>query len=187
MLDRFGKLAEEQEKVPVEDLMDAVGRRSFGPLLLMAGIVMAAPGISDIPGVPTITGIFVLIVCVQILFGREDFWLPGWLLKRKIPQKLLGKLASNKWSRRVAKAVDRFVTERLEFLTGPKANYVVAAVCTALAVMSPLTELVPLSGIGVGVALVSFGISLIARDGLMALIGFVLSAGTIGLAVAAKL
>lgn len=186
MLDRFEELAEDQEKIPVGDLMDAVGRRSFGPLLLMAGIVMAAPGISDIPGVPTLTGIFVLIVCVQILCGREDFWLPGWLLRCKISQKLLKKLSSSTFSRGAAKGIDRFVTERLEFLAGPGSNYMVAAVCTALAVLSPLTELVPLSGIGVGMAFVAFGISLVARDGLMTLIGFAISAVTIGLAIMAK-
>lgn len=42
--------------------MDEVGRKSFGPLLLLAGLNMTAPVIGDIPGVPVILGVFVLLV-----------------------------------------------------------------------------------------------------------------------------
>jgi hypothetical protein len=56
--------------------MDAVGRRSFGPLLLLAGIVLAAPGVGDIPGVPTVMGLFILLVSGQMLFDRDHFWMP---------------------------------------------------------------------------------------------------------------
>jgi len=185
LLDRFEEAAEEKEEISVDDLMDAVGRRSFGPLLLLAGIVMSAPGISDIPSVPTMVGLFILIISSQILFGRDQFWLPGWLLRRSISRKTLMKVAGNKWLRRAATMIDKFVTERLEIFAGPKANYGVAAVCTLLAIVSPVTELVPLSGMGVGAAIVAFGVSLIARDGLMALIGFGISAVTVTLALVA--
>ena len=84
MLDRFEQAASEQDEVPVEDLVEAVGRRSFGPLLLLAGIVLSAPGISDIPSVPTIVGMFILLVSGQILCGRKKFWLPGWMLRRTV-------------------------------------------------------------------------------------------------------
>ena len=83
----------------------------------------------------------------------------------------------------MAKWIDGFVVERLQVIAGPRANYVVAIVCTILALVAPITEFVPLSGIGVGAAMLSFGISLIARDGLMALIGFGVSAVTTSLAM----
>ena len=79
------------------------------------------------------------------------------------------------------------MTERLKPLAGPRMNVVVAAVATALAILSPLTEVVPLSSMGVGAAVVAFGISLIARDGLMALIGLLIAAATVALVLAAAL
>jgi hypothetical protein len=183
LLDRFEEVAADGDEVSLDDLMDAIGRRSFGPLLMLAGLVLSAPGISDIPSVPTMAGIFILIISVQILFGRGQFWLPGWLLKRSLKSERVKKISSGKWVRRVAKWIDGFVVERLQVIAGTRANYVVAIVCTILALIAPITEFVPLSGIGVGAAMLSFGISLIARDGLMALIGFGISAVTTSLAV----
>ncbi|WP_367872832.1 exopolysaccharide biosynthesis protein [Luteolibacter sp. Populi] len=185
LLDRFGEAAEKGDEVSLDDLMDAIGRRSFGPLILMAGIVMSAPGISDIPSVGTITGLFVGLVAGQMLFGRDRFWLPGWLLQRKVSSKTIRKVAESKWTRRPAKFIDKLVTRRLEAFAGGKANIVVAAACLILALAGPLTEFVPLSGIGVGAALVAFGISLVARDGLMTLVGFGLTAVTLTIALVA--
>jgi hypothetical protein len=56
---------------------------------------------------------------------------------------------------------------------------------TVLALISPITELVTLSGMGVGAAVTTFGISPIARDGAMTLIGLLISAVTITLALLA--
>jgi hypothetical protein len=183
LLDCFDKAAGEHERVSLDNLMDAIGRRSFGPLLMLAGLVLSVPGISDIPSVPTMAGLFILIISVQILFGRHHLWLPGWLLRRSISGKRMKKVANGKRTRRVAQWVDDFVVERLRMFAGPRANHLVALVCSVLALVAPLTEFVPLSGIGIGVAMLCFGISLIARDGLMALIGFAISFVTLTLAI----
>lgn len=185
MLDRFEQVAEGKEKISLDDLMGAVGRRSFGPLLLLAGMVLSAPGISDIPGVPTILGLFLLLVSVQILIGRKEFWLPRWLLRRTVTSKRLKKMTGSKWIRKPAGAVDWFTVERLKFLAGPAMQGVIAGVTTMLALISPITELVPLSSMGVGAAVIAFGISLVARDGLMALTGLVISGVTVTLALLA--
>ncbi|WP_052573936.1 exopolysaccharide biosynthesis protein [Haloferula sp. BvORR071] len=185
LLDRFKEAAEQGEEVSVDDLMNAIGRRSFGPLILLAGTVMSAPGISDIPSVGTLSGLFVGLVSVQILCGRDQFWLPGWFLRRKVSSKRILKMAGSKWTRKPAKWIDKFVTQRLEAFAGPKTNRVVAALCLLLAICGPLTEFIPLSGIGVGAALLAYGISLVARDGLMTLIGFAITAATVSIALVA--
>jgi hypothetical protein len=185
LLDRFKEAAEQGEEVSVSDLMNAIGRRSFGPLILLAGTVLSAPGISDIPSVGTLTGIFVGVVAGQMVVGRDHFWLPGWMLRRRVASKRLLKVAESKWTRKPAKWIDKFVTRRLEMFAGPKANRVVAAACLLLAVCGPLTEFVPLSGMGVGAALLAFGISLIARDGLITLIGCAITAVSVAIVLVA--
>lgn len=183
LLDRFDEAAEDKKDVSLDDIMDAVGRRSFGPMLLLAGLVVSAPGVGDIPGVPTLLGLFVLIVAVQLLFGRDHFWLPKWLLNRSVSREKLKKMTSSKWVRKPAKFVDHLLKERLKIFTGKKAAYAIAIVSSAMSLAMPLTELVPLSANGVGAGLVAFGVSLIARDGLMALIGYLIAALTLTLAI----
>jgi len=182
LLDRFDEAAEESEKVSLDVIMDAVGRRSFGPLLLLAGLIISSPGVGDIPGVPTILGLFVLMIAGQLVFGRDHFWLPQWLLKRSVSREKLKKMTSSKWVRKPARFVDRLLKERLEILVGQKGTYAIAIVSSVISLAMPLTEFVPLSANGVGAGIVAFGVALIARDGLMALIGYVIAAATITLA-----
>jgi hypothetical protein len=83
VLDRIDRAADDQEQVSVGMIVEAVGSRSFGPLLLLAGVVMVSP-LSGIPGMPTTKDVLVLLVAWQLLFGRRCCWLPQWLLTRSI-------------------------------------------------------------------------------------------------------
>jgi hypothetical protein len=184
MLGEIHRCAEKAEKVKVDDIMDAVGGRSFGPLLLLAGVFVSAPGIADIPGVPTVIGLFVLTISVQLIFGNDHFWLPRWLLDRRIKSKTILKMTGSKWVKKTAAFIDRLLKERLRFLTGRPAMIAIAAVTLVTMLVMPLTEVVPLSANVVGAGAIAFGLSLIAKDGVMALAGFVISAAAVTLAVA---
>ncbi|GAA5119559.1 exopolysaccharide biosynthesis protein [Luteolibacter yonseiensis] len=183
MLDRFEESARDESTVSVEKLMDAVGRRSFGPLILFAGVVLTVPGVADIPGVSTLIGIYVLLVAGQLICGRRRFWLPRWLLDRSTKSGTITKAASNKWMRKLSKFVDKMVTERLGAFVGNRGTVAVAVACCILALATPLTEFVPFSGTGVGAAIGIFGIALVAQDGLMAILGFTVTAVTLVAAI----
>lgn len=182
LVDRVDDSANQSEKVKLRVLMDRVGRRSFGPLLLFAGVIMATPIISDIPGVSTTLGIFILIVAVQVIFGRDCFWIPKWLLNRGVSSAKLKK-ASAKWIRPVAKFVDRFIHERIRLFVGPWGSRLIAIASTVLAFGTPLTEVIPFSQYAVGGCITLFGLALIARDGLLALFGWIAFATIVVLAI----
>ncbi|WAC21316.1 exopolysaccharide biosynthesis protein [Luteolibacter sp. SL250] len=184
LLGEIHRCAEKADKVKVDDIMDAVGGRSFGPLLLLAGVFVSAPGIADIPGVPTVIGLFVLTISVQLICGNDHFWLPGWLLDRKIKSKIILKMTGSKWVKKPAAFIDRLLKERLRFLTGRPAMIGIATVTAVTMLVMPLTEVVPLSANVVGAGAIAFGLSLIAKDGAMALAGFLISAAAVTLAVA---
>lgn len=184
LLGGIRRCAEEADKVKVDDIMDAVGGRSFGPLLLLAGVFVSAPGIADIPGVPTVIGLFVLTISVQLIFGNDHFWLPRWLLDRRIRSKTILKMTGSKWVKKPAAFIDRLLKERLRFLTGRPAMIGIAVVTVVTMLVMPLTEVVPLSANVVGAGAIAFGLSLIAKDGVMALAGFVISAAAVTLAIA---
>src|SRR3989337_1865325 len=82
LLDRLDQAAR-RERVDVESMMEAVGRSSFGALLLLGGLVTLSP-LDIVPGIPTLIALVVLLVCIQLLAGRRHFWLPAWLLRQSI-------------------------------------------------------------------------------------------------------
>lgn len=176
LLDRIEEAAEEEDPVTLGEILDFVGRRSFGPLLLVTGIATLAPVIGDIPGVPVILGLIVILVAVQMLFRRDHFWMPNWLLKQSVAREKLCKAIG--WFRRPARFVDRFLRQRLTFFTKGAMVYVIAILCIAIAAAMPVMEFVPFSVNLAGLALTAFGLSIIAHDGFLALFGMTVTVGT---------
>lgn len=181
LLDRIAEAAQGEEQVSLDMILDEVGRRSFGPLLLVAGLVTVAPLVGDIPGVPTLMALLVLLTATQVLFRHDHIWLPKWMLRRSIEREKLEKALG--WLRRPACFVDRLLRPRLTPLANHAGAYAIAVICTLIALATPLTEVIPFSANAVGAVLVIFGLSLIARDGLLALVAFVLTGATAGLVV----
>jgi len=175
LFDCIGEAAEQRpnQKVSIERIMDMIGRRSFGPLLLMAGLIILAPVIGDIPGVPSLMAVFVFLVAIQLLLGQEYFWLPKWLLQRAVPGDKL--LKAVKWLRKPARFIDKLIQPRLLVFVNGTAKFAIASVCILIALMLPFMEVIPFSANAAGIALVAFGLSLIARDGLLALLSFILT------------
>jgi hypothetical protein len=178
LMDRVEQAAAGKRTVVLGELLEAVGSRSFGVLLLLAGVIILTPLIGDIPGVPSLMALLVVLTGVQILFGRHHFWLPEWLLKRSIAgQKVIKTLD---WMRRPARFVDRWLRPRLGMVVEDLGLFVIAAFCIAIALLTPVMELVPFSANLAGAALTAFGLSLTARDGMMALWAYLFAAITFG-------
>lgn len=175
ILDRIVEAAD-RDQVSVEMILDAVGRRSFGPILLLAGLVTLAPIIGDIPGVPAMMGVLVLLTGGQLLLGWRSFWLPRALLDRSLADDKVHRAVS--WLRRPARWIDRIIRPRLPIFVRGAATHVIALICIAIALVMPPMELVPFSANGAGFALTVFGLALIGRDGLLALVAGVVTVGT---------
>ena len=173
--------ADGARSVKLSAVLDAVGRRAFGPLLVVASLVVLAPGLGDIPGIPTTIALFTAVISAQIVTGREELWLPQWLLKRSVKRTKLTKAIG--WLRKPASWVDKLLHPRLGALVRGGASRVLAGVALALAVVMPITEIVPFSANIAGIILLTFGLAVIAEDGLMALIGTAFTAVAIGLLV----
>lgn len=178
VLDQIDDARDGRTEVSLDEVLANVGRRSFGPLLVLAGLVILAPVVGDVPGVPTVVALLVLVLASQLAFGRERFWIPKWLLERSVESKKLERPL--RWLRKPARVVDRLLRPRLEVLIDGPAARVVAAACLVLAMMLPMMELVPFTANLAGLVLCAFGLALTARDGLFALLGV---AATLGAAV----
>jgi hypothetical protein len=174
LLDALEKLIKKTKEVSLRNVLEEVGHRSFGPLLLLAGVIMAAPGIGDIPGVPTGVGIFTLLVAGQMLLRRNHVWLPAWLLERSISDQRLAKTVG--WLRKPAHYLDRIIKKRLVAFTNNAGALAISATCSAIAIFTPFMEVVLFSANVAGAAIAAFGLALVAHDGLLAIVAFVLTA-----------
>lgn len=178
LLDRVGEVAEQHERVSLRAIIARLGERSFGPLLLLAGLITLAPVIGDIPGVPTLLAGIVVLVAGQLLVGRDRLWLPRWLLERSLARASVER--SVRWLRRPARGIDRMLRPRLTLLASGPGGRAIAVACIVIAVAMPPMELVPFSANGAGLALSAFGLGLIAKDGLLSLCAFIIMFATLG-------
>lgn len=172
LLDCIRTAAGDTDRVSLGVIVAAVGSRAFGPLLALVGIILASP-LSGIPGMPTTMGLFVLLIAVQLLVRRKRFWLPRWLLSRSVARVNLDKALNWLWY--PATFIDRRSKQRLVFFIRGVGNYIVSTICIVIAVCLPLMEIIPFSATSAGVILTIFGLSLIAHDGVMALIALMLT------------
>jgi hypothetical protein len=179
VLERLGKAEAVEGKVSLGAVLHEIGDRSFGPLLLVEGLITFSPVIGDIPGVSALMGVCVLLTVGQMLFRRKHFWLPQRLLKLSVVQPKFCKVLG--WFKPAARFADRLLEERLTPLVRGAGAYMIAIVCAAIALILPAMELVPFSAYSAGFVLILFGLSLIARDGLLALIALTITVSTAGL------
>ena len=175
LLERLRSNTAGQGQVSVGDILEAVGERSFGPIVLIAGVITLAPLIGDIPGVPTLLGLMVLLTLGQLVFQRHSIWIPSKLARRNIEREKLAKGLD--WMAKPARFMDRWTKQRLIWLVTGPGQYAMAVICMAVAAAMPLMEVIPFSANGAGLALMAFGLAIVARDGLLALMAFLAKEG----------
>ena len=163
-------------RVSVADLMDAIGERSFGPLLLVPSLIAVSP-VGAIPGLPAITSVVIVLVSAQILVRHEHLWIPGWLARRSIDAEKMEKGLTK--FKPVARFVDHMLLPRMPWLTRGPFFYAIALLCLLIGLVTPILELVPLGGIPPNAAVVAFSLAITARDGLWALLALAFSAASI--------
>lgn len=162
-------------QVSVAQVMKTLGSRSFGPLLLVPGLIGISP-IGAIPFLPAVMALIVFLVAVQILLGMDHVWLPGVLLRRSMAGKRLRQTCSA--IRPTARFVDTLLRPRMTVFTRGPFLFVIAALVLAVAVVTPVIEVVPLAGIVPNAAIVAFGLALTADDGIWALIATLITGGS---------
>ncbi|MDR5897826.1 exopolysaccharide biosynthesis protein [Halomonas vilamensis] len=167
LLDTISILTRDNEKVSLGMVVESIGSRSFGPLLMLIGITLFSP-LSGIPGMSVFMGSFIMLIAVQMLLGREQFWLPRYILNRSIEHSKLQKALN--WLNKPARGIDRFLKPRLTFLVNNGGSYGIASLCVVIGLFMPFMELLPFSSSTAGLALLLLGLALVVHDGLLVLL-----------------
>lgn len=84
------RIAEAEDEVSIDDLLDEFGDRSFAPLMLILALIGVSP-VGAIPSVPTIIALCIALIAAQMAWGRKHVWLPGFITRRGVSSDRLTK------------------------------------------------------------------------------------------------
>jgi len=173
VLGELDELAANHDEVRVADVLDDFGARSFGPFIMIPAVLEITP-VGGIPGVPTVLALFIALIAVQLLIGRDHVWMPQFVQRRAVGSKKLHKAVGK--LKGMADFLDRHSKDRLEGLTKGAAIKLVAAVIIALCCTVPPLEFLPFASTIPMLAIAVLGLALTVRDGAL-LLGSLLFAG----------
>ena len=155
------------ETVSVGDLLNAVGRRSYGPVLLLLGFISISP-LTIIPGASVLMALVTLIFALQMAIGRPYPWIPKKALAFSFPRKHMvqGVAVADKY----VVQVDRFLKPRLTFLTNAPFVQIVALACVGAALVTLPLSFIPFGPLIPSLTVLLFGLAVTARDGFVLLL-----------------
>ena len=151
-------------KLSLKEILQVVGHRAYGPMLLIIGILSVSP-LSLIPGSTWTFAILTLLVATEMAFHKRHPWLPESALKASFPETKIQ--AALKKVRPFTKTVDKIVRPRLEFLAGEPWLAMVALVAIAAALITFPLSFIPLAPFIPGVTIILIGLGITARDGVL--------------------
>lgn len=178
ILDRLADTAKDADgqQTSVQQILEEFGNRTYGPLLLVPGLLALLPIVGAIPGVSMATAALIMLVGLQMIFRQRGIWLPKRLREVSISQEKLQTAVDT--SRPYVAWIDKLTQPRLEVLTRSPLSYGIALLCVSLAAtMFPLA-FVPFGVAPPAAAIVLLALGLTAHDGLLVLLGTALCAGS---------
>lgn len=164
------------DHITVGTLLEAMDNTGKAVILLIPALIVVTP-LSGIPGLSTFGGLMIALISFQMLLRRPTVWLPRFVLQRRISAARFNKALNGLG--RPAGVIDRYAAPRLRWLFGFPGRQLLQATCMACGLAMPFLELVPFSATTLAAAVVIMAVSLIVRDGVLALIGL----GSVGGAV----
>ena len=160
--------------VSLDSLLRSVDPSAQLVFLLIPALILISP-LSGIPGFSSVGGLTIALVAGQILIGRRVIWLPKLVRMRSISAEALSRLD------RPSRWIDRLARPRFEWLLLFPGRQMILSACLLCGLAMPALELVPFSATALASAVAVLAVSLMVRDGLLAMIGAGLVAGAVAL------
>jgi hypothetical protein len=168
-LSRLAEEADEKGGLTISDALDLMGRAGFGFVML----ILALPALIPIPGpFGMVFGSALALCSLQFAIGLRSLWLPSILGRRKVSARAFASMHehASPMIRRIEKIIR---PDRLKAFAGRRMPFILAlpVFCLAVAVALPI----PFGNLAPVAAICVIAIGLIERDGLVVLIGLVLT------------
>ncbi len=155
--------------VTVGEIVHRFGRRAFGALLFF----FSAPNWLPLPpGSSTFLALPLVLLTPQVAWGVQGPWLPRFIDARAMRRQDLAagvrKLAPT------LQRIERVSRPRLPWLFGPVGDRMIGLTCFLLSLVLLLP--IPLGNMAPAAAIGAFGLAMVQRDGVLALIGYGITA-----------
>ncbi|MEN0088010.1 MAG: exopolysaccharide biosynthesis protein [Pseudomonadota bacterium] len=154
--------------VSLGDVLDALGRRSFAPMLLVPALVAVSP-LSGIIGMTSFLGLWIAAIAAQLLLRRDHIWFPQWMQRRAVSRSRVQ--AAVRRLRGPAQWVDEYGRKRLTLILHFPFGYVIAGVILCLGLAMPFLEFIPFSGSLAGFTVALLALGLLLDDGIFIMAG----------------
>lgn len=153
------------QAVSIAQLLMGLGRRSFGMLLLISIL----PAFIPIPVGGAISGPLVMLIGVQLLFGRRRPWLPKWISRRSFQRDALARFSRriDPWLARMERGIR---PRALQVLDWRGAMLVTGLLLLLLGLLLSLP--IPFTNYLFGSLLLLYALALLERDGALMLLAW---------------
>ncbi len=167
------------DRVRLRDLVEALGERAFGLLILVFALPNAV-GLGTIPGVSTVFGLPQIFIAAQMTVGLSRPWLPAWLLDRSIARADFVTMVET--SRPYLVKIERLLRPRWMVLSESVVERLLGLVFLVLALIVSLP--IPFGNQPPAAARAVIAIGLVHRDGLWVTMGLVAALVSVAIAAA---
>jgi hypothetical protein len=162
----------EGEKVSVGWVVERLGSRSFGAIILLMGLPNVIP---QIPGMSTIFGLLIMLPAMQLVLGLRTMWLPSYLARIMLP---CDKVASVvKLAIPWVQKFEKMIKPRLTVLTYPPMENIIGALVLLLGFILFLP--IPGGNWLPAMSCCLFALGMLERDGLFTLLGLAAAIGSV--------
>lgn len=169
-----------QDSVSLGEMLQAFGRTSFLPAIMVPALLVISP-LSGIPFFSSTCGICIVIISAQMVMHRDHLWLPQSLNRARFDGSRLQTAIHP--LRPVGVWFDNHSRKRFRVLMRRPARKILQVLCLICGALMPIFEVVPFSSSVLGAAVLTFAVALIARDGLIALLGAILLFFAVGISI----
>jgi hypothetical protein len=169
----------EGDRVTFRDVLLRLQHRAFGFTVLIFALPCCLP---MPPGIPTVCGFAIVIIALNLIAARQRLWLPNAIADKSVARADLSRMIE-----RVApymEKLERFCKPRFAIVTDPVGKVLIGIVLFALGVIMILP--IPFLGnMPPGFAASIIAIGMTERDGLIVLLGTIVSVAAIAVVVVA--
>ncbi len=162
--------------VTVGEIVHRFGRRAFGALFFF----FSAPNWLPLPpGSSTFLALPLVLLTPQMAVGVQGPWLPRFIDDRKMKRADMARAI-----RRIVpmlRRIEKVSRPRLSAMFGPVGDRLIGLTCFLLALVLLLP--IPLGNMAPAAAIAAFGLAMVQRDGVLALIGYATTALSAGLLI----
>ena len=170
LIDDLEALAADRDTVTLGELLDALGARGHGPIILtLAALMMLPTGM--IPFMPSIIGVLLALTAAEMIAGGRGVSVPARIARINIRGDLLK--AALQRARKVCASIGRWLHPRARILVhGHLSLLLIAMILLAAAAVMIVIGAIPGLPFILCVPALLFGLGLTAGDGLVVGVGF---------------